>query len=458
MAFSKLEEFIFEKVSETKLPGLSAAAVRGDEVIWSKGFGFRDLAQGFAATPHTLYCIGSVTKSFTAIAIMQLAEHGKLNLDDPIDAHIDFDIRPGGEPLRIRHLLSHTSGIPALAYAQSVIRGVIGAGENWLPIATYSDLLTFMRDAQDWVITRPGERWFYLNEGYGLLGFIIERCSGLSYEEYVRENILEPLGMERSFFSKEEVERDQDAAIPYIITKDGERKPSTYAYGPISSDGGLISNVLDLAKYVSMYLNWGEHGGVRVLSSQSVEAMETPCVTTPYQEGPFGDYSYAYGLGIYPDFVGHKLVGHSGSVAVATAYIGFIPEKGIGIALLANGSGYSLSQLGMYGLAILLEEDPEKLPFVKRERALIELEGTYETYKGTMKAQVKRNGDFLTIEVEDKYNPSQVLLVPETIGESKRVFYTLVGGNRLPVEFRVRDGQIDVIYERYCLRRTGKLP
>jgi len=456
MSFAKLEEFIFAKMSETKLPGLSAAIVRGDEVVWAKAFGFRDLERGLAATPHTLYGIGSVTKSFTALSIMQLAEQGKLRLDDPVGRHVPLDIKPAGETIRISHLLSHSSGIPALAYAEAVIRGATGAGENWFPIASCADLLTFMADAQDWTLTRPGERWFYLNEGYALLGHIIEKCSGLPYEEYVQRHVLAPLGMERSFFSKEEVEKDPDAATPYIITRDGERKPSTYPYGGISSDGALISSVLDLSKYVAMYLEWGEYGGTRLLSQDSVEAMETPQVALPHQ-GPFGQGSYGYGLSLTPDFLGHKLVGHGGSVLVATAYIGFVPEQGVGIALLANGSGYLLSQLGMYGLAILLEKDPESLPFVRIAGALTELVGTYETYKGTMKAQVKRMGDFLILEIKDKYNDLAVPLVPEAIQGETRAFYTLGSGMKLPVEFRVNETGIDLIYERYRLRKTGKL-
>lgn len=456
MPFERFARFVFEKMSETKLPGLSVAAVQGEEVVWKGAFGFRDLALGLPATPGTLYGIGSVTKSFTALAIMQLAEQGKLSVDDPVQEYVPLKVQPRGEPIRIWHLMSHTSGIPALAYAEAVIREVTGAGENWLPIASYSDLLSFMADAGGWAIARPGERWFYMNEGYVLLGAIIEKCSGLSYEEYIKRNVLEPLGMERSFFRKEEVEKDPDAATPYVVTRDGERVPSTYPYGAISSDGGLISSVLDLARYIAMYLGWGEAGGVRLVSRESVEEMETPRVAVPYQ-GPFGEEGYGYGLQILPNFLGRKLVGHGGSVLVSTAYMGFIPEEGVGIALLANGSGYPLSQLGMYGLALMLGEDPESLPFVQRDKALAELVGVYETYKGTMRAQVKRMGDLLSLEIRDKYTDLIVPLVPEALEGDVRTFYALQRSRRLPVEFRVREGEIDLIYERYLLRKTGKL-
>ncbi|MCI2424667.1 beta-lactamase family protein [Candidatus Acetothermia bacterium] len=267
MSFAKLEEFIFTKMSETKLPGLSAAVIKGDEVIWKKGFGFRNLECGFPATPSTLYRIGSVTKSFTALSIMQLVEQGKLRLDDPVANYAPVNIKPGGENIRISHLLSHSSGIPALAYSEAMIRGATGAGENWFPIADYSDILTFMADAQDWTLNRPGERWFYSNEGYAILGYIIEKSSGMPYAEYVYKHILAPLGMEQSFFGKEELKKNPDAATPYIITRDGERKPSDYFYSRILSVGALISNVMDLAKYVAMYLGRGKYNRIAPLCS-----------------------------------------------------------------------------------------------------------------------------------------------------------------------------------------------
>jgi CubicO group peptidase (beta-lactamase class C family) len=457
MDLTKLEKFIFSKLSKSKLPGLSAAVVRGEQILWKRGFGFRDLAHGLAATPHTLYAIASVTKSFTCIAIMQLQKEGKIDLEDPIDKHIPFQLQSAGEPVRIGHLMSHSSGIPALAYAESVIRSAIGAGEHWLPISSYADLITFMEEAEDWAIAKPGERWFYLNEGYVLLGYIIEQCAGISYQEYLQKHVFQPLGMERTFFEKDQVEQDQDVATPYIITRDEERKPSVYPYGAISSDGGIISNVLDLANYVSMYLGWGEFRETSILTREAVEDMQTIRVKTP-MEGPFGDVGYGLGLGITPDFYGRKLVGHGGNVGVATAYIGFIPEENIGIALLANAEGYPMNQMGMYGLALLLGEEPDELHFVAKERDLTELEGTYETYKGTMKAQVKRSGDFLTIEIRDKFTDAVIPLVPEKLGKSSRTFFTLVNGNKLTVEFRVRKGQVYVIYERYYMKKTGELP
>ena len=455
MNFAKLEDFIFEKISKTHLPGLSLAVVKYGEVVYSRGFCFRDLEYGLRATPETLYGIGSVTKSFTALSIMQLAEKGKLDLNEPVSKYVPLELKFEEESVKIWHLMCHSSGIPALAYAEALIRYVTGAGGKWIPVARPEDLYTFMREANQWSLTKPGERWFYLNEGYVILGHIIEQVSGIKYIEYVRKNVLEPLKMNRSFFRKQDVEADSNVATPYIVTRDGECKKSVHPYG-IYADGGLISNVLDLAKYITMYLNRGNYNSNFLLSPELIEEMEKPRVKVPLQV--FGGEAYGYGLSIIPEFLGYKLVGHGGSVLVYTAYIGYIPEKNIGVALLANGSGYPMSQIGLYTLALMLGGNPEKLPFIKMERIYDLLSGLYETYKGTMNATVTAKNGILQLEIKDKYVDIITPLIPEEIeGEVKR-FYTIQNGGRLPVEFIVRDGKVELIYERYRLKRTSKIP
>ena len=457
MSFAKLENFIFEKVSASKLPGVAAALVKDDQIIWSCGFGYRSLENSTPATPSSLYCIGSVSKSFTSLAVLQLAEQGKLSLTDPVDKYLDFDLKPFGEKILIWHFLSHTSGIPALAYAEAVIHAAMGEEEYWIPAASANDLLTFMQDAGDWAESKPGERWFYLNEGYELLGAIIEKVSGLKYEDYVEKHILGPLGMKNSSFKKEVVEKNPDFATPYIVTADGKRLPTTYPYGSVSAAGGLISSPEDMAKVISMYLNWGKTPSGQLLSRESLQDMQTPRIPTPHLENPFGSYDYALGLGVLPDFLGNKLVGHSGSVGSATAYMGFIPEKKLGVVVLTNGSGYSTSFMGQYALALALGEDPEKLPFVQKENLLKKLSGNYETYKGTTKVQVRPAGDFLMVVSKGKYGSSTVPLIPLELTKDKQVFYTLSGGNKVLAEFKMEEGKTTFIYERYAYRKTGEL-
>lgn len=458
MSLARFESFILEKMSETRLPGLSAALVQDGRMIWARGFGFRDVDRGLPATPRTLYGIASVTKSFTCLAIMQLAEEGKLAVDDPVDKYLDFQIEPGGHKVLLHHLMSHTSGIAALAYAERLIGGITGAEDNWLAVATADDVLTFMREAGEWALAAPGERWFYLNEGYALLGAVIEWVSALSYGDYMRTHILGPLGMVRSTFNHDIWQADGDIATPYVLPDAGGRIASTYAFGPILADGGLISSAEELARAVLMYLGQGEVDGTRLVKRRAIREMMTPRVTEPLESGPYGPVGYGYGLAVYPDFFGHALVAHSGSVGTATSYMGFIPSRGVGVTVMANGSGYLMSQLGQYGLAALLGEDPDSLRFVQNEKKLGELEGIYHTYKGTMEVTVKRTGDLLLATHADKYNTNRTILIPDQAGDGVRTFYALENGYRVPVEFRVGEGRVDLIYERYLLRRVGGLP
>jgi len=452
--FRKFESFVFECMSKTNLPAVSVAVVKDGQIVYSKGFGLRNRAYGLRATPDTLYAIGSVTKSFTALSIMQLLNEGKLSLEDSVSKYAPLELKSMGEPVKIWHLLTHSSGIPALAYAEALIRYVTGAGGKWIPMATYEELFAFMQEAEKWAITKPGERWFYLNEGYLLLGYIIEKVSGMNYQGYVKKNILEPLDMKRTFFGRERLEKDADTAVPYIITKEGEQKESVYVYS-LTADGGLISNAIDLAHYIIMYLNRGEYNGKRLLPPHLIEEMEKPRVKLPVQV--FGGEAYAYGLMTIPNFLGYRLVGHGGSVLTATAYMGYVPERKIGIALLANGSGYPLSQLGMYGLALMLGKNPEELPFIKLERQLDALTGKYETYKGTMNVQVLKKGSFLCIVIKDRYMEEIVPLFPENLEGNVKTFYTLQGAGKLQVEFIVNGKDVDLLFERYRLKKTGTL-
>jgi CubicO group peptidase (beta-lactamase class C family) len=448
-SFDNLESFILEKISETKIPGLSIAIVKGDETVYLKGFGFKDISSGLPATPRTLYGIGSVTKSFTALAILQLAEEGKISLDDSVEKYVPIKLRPFGDAVTIHHLLTHSSGVPALAYAEAFIRGVLGLDHCWLPVSKPEDVVTFMRNAEKWAVSKPGKRFFYLNEGYVLLGSIISKLSGLSYEGFIKKRILKPLRMNRTFFSKLDVEKDEDRATAYIIDRHEKHIASVFPYG-VTSDGGLISNVVDLSNYIKMYLNRGEFEKTRIVRDEkTLSLMEEAHIKLPYQV--FSGESYGYGWMITPNFQGYKLVAHGGSVLVYTAYLGYIPEKEVGVAILANASGYLLSHIGMYTLSQLLGADPEALPFIKSDKILSKLQGEYKTYMGTMKASVKKKGDFLFIEIKDKHTEQIMPLVPERLEEDRATFYTISGGRKYTADFEVKEDRIEMIYERYKL-------
>ena len=449
MDVARLESFVLSKMSSTRIPGLSLAIVKDGRVVYSRGFGFRDVERGLAATPRTVYGIGSVTKSFTAIAVLKLVEEGRLSLDDEVSKYVPLKLEARGKPVRVHHLLTHSSGIPALAYAEAFIRGQLGLDGPWLPVATAEDVISFMSDYADWVHAEPGTRFFYLNEGYVLLGYIVSKVSGMRYEDFVRRYILKPLGMSRTYFEEAEVSADPDVATPYVVDKEGRYVRSRFPYG-ITADGGLLSNCEDMARYVSMLIGRGELDGVRVLGREYVEMMERKYVDVP--SGMFGDEGYGYGLTVTERFLGRKLVRHSGSVLVYTAFMGYLPDDRVGVVVLANASGYPPSLIGMYALALALGRDPyEAVPYLRYEETLEKLQGTYETYKGTYRLQVRRLGDFLAVEYRDRYREVLTPLVPVEVREDYARFYTLSAGGRVEAEFFIDGGRVVMIYERYKL-------
>ena len=455
MNFSTLEQFIFRKMAETKLPSVTAASgveKRNDLVsrFWHEGPGKCNPCHN----PNTLWYRLNHEILYRS-GNLKLVELGKLSLDDPVEKFFPFPIQPLGELVRIKHLLSHTSGIPALAMSESASRNKSGTGDHWLPVASHADLLTFIQDAGDWAMAKPGERWFYFNEGYILLGHLIEICSGQPYFDYIRQNILQPLGMARTYFFPDEVKKDHDAAVPYLIANDGRQIPSDYPYSPNLAKGGIISNLHDMASYVSMFLHKGEFQGKRLISKDSLHEMMTPRIPTPAKETSFGSTLYAYGLGIFPEFLGRKLYGHGGSVRVATSYMGFLPEDELGVVVLANGGGYSPLLLGAYTLAAALGTDPEELPFIRREKLLKDLSGSYQTYKGTMRARVRKTGDMLTLTIEDKLNPMTLSLSPHDLAGDPIVFQVHARDAKINIEFYQKNGQWTMVYERYAFRKTG---
>jgi CubicO group peptidase (beta-lactamase class C family) len=450
-----LQSFLFQRMSASGIPGLSIAIVRDGELAYERGLGFRDIGLGLPSTPQTIYCIGSVTKSFTALAVMQLHEKGKLSIEDPVEEYISFKGRPFGEPILIKHLLSHTSGLPWLGYAETTLTQTTGMSSRWLPISSPQDLLIFMEGAEDWALSRPGQRHAYLNEGYILLGMIIEKASGTRYGDYVKEQILNPLCMERSTFYEEDVKKEVDVATPYITGRNGEKTPTKYPYGEMISDGGLMSSASDMVNFVKMMLSEGLFEDRRILSSESVRNMMEPKIQTVEEpiEG-VGRRYYGYGLRIKTNFFGRDLIQHSGSVYGSSAYIGLIPREKLGVVVLANG-GYFLEDVGEYALALVLGEDISETPASRRARLLDGLTGTYKTFRDNSSYRVTRSGGVLQIESSFGQATFTTPLIPVDLeGEIKR-FRVYGADSTTPVEFVQQNGETFMIYERNKAKQTG---
>lgn len=399
---------------------------------------------------------------------MQLVEQGKLSLQHPVNKYLPLKIGGKGNPITIHHLLTHSSGIPNLGLATSIIYKMNEIYEDWTPISSFEDLMLHINGASEEVAAKPGERFFYFNEGYTLLGKIIQKVSKLKCEDYIKEKILKPLKMNRSTFLKEEFTKDPDTMTPYFIqTKKGTTTvpPVTHPFHNfIYAPGGLISSVTELANYLIATMNNGVFEDTKILEASLLEEMqkihiETKGWTKAHAYGSYGKEGYGYGWGIYENFLGHKLVRHGGSTAVSSAYLAFVPDLKIGVAGAANvGVGPDPVLLG--ALAFLMGKDPEKeIPFFEREKKLGKLAGSYQTYKGINKVSIVKKAGLLYLEVKEKWMEASEPLIPETEKIENFKFYMVAPtGDKMPVEFTIdSSGKIDLYVERNRFHKVGNL-
>jgi len=460
MVDGKLIEFIEEEIPklmrETKTPGLSIAVLREKEVIYAEGFGARNVELNLPATPNTLYGIGSCTKSFTALAIMQLAEKKLLNIDDPVEKYVPLKIKSKGKSITIHNLLTHTSGLPSLGTAVILIARMAGIGEKWIPMSSMDDFYRHLNGAEGEVVDEPGKRFFYFNAGYTILGDIIEKVSGKPYEEYIQENILTPLEMERTTFLKEKFEREEDKMTPYWKSKEGKLIPSKHPFHKlIYAPGGLLSSVMELTNYLKMNIEEGKFRGRVIVKPESIREMQRIYVEMP-RKTYYGREGYGYGWGIVENFLGEKMVEHGGSTGVSSAYLAFLPKSRVGVAMASNTSGFPYSIVAQAIFAILLGKDPEKtIPPIRIRRRLNMLAGIYETYKGISRVKVVNRGGILFIERRDEFAEMNIPIIPEDLKLESYKFSIISNGIKTPVEFQVKSPEeIDLIIERNVFHKV----
>ena len=290
----------------------SVSVVRDGKVLFRKGFG-GNLAE-------TKYRIGSVTKQFTAVAVLQLKEQGKLRLDDPISKWL-----PGLRlryPITIRQLLSHTSGLP-----------------EFLSFDEYEDILkahdpqsAFQRVLEKKPFDfKPGLRYEYSNSNYTLLGAILEKASGVPWDAYVKKNLLDRAGMTGSGLFTPKHPPD-GIAEGYVLDSDGKLEEKTQGpdHSVLPADGALYSTVDDLQRW-----NTALHSG-KIISASSLKEMRTPTA-----------HSERYGLGIFADDEnGQRVYFHSGEVDGFVSYVSYYPDDKTSIVVLSNNESTKVDRIG----------------------------------------------------------------------------------------------------------------
>uniref|UniRef100_UPI0025C621ED serine hydrolase n=1 Tax=Halovivax sp. TaxID=1935978 RepID=UPI0025C621ED len=402
----RVEEFVGDWLVDANVPGASLAVVRDDELVYASGFGSRDLETNEPATAETLYGVASVTKSFAATAICLLEERGELSVEDPVTDYLDeVAIRGEDGPFTLHDLLSHSSGLPTLRTSSVLLYRLTGVEEHGIPLGDREDFYRHLNGAQEEIAGPRGERFMYSNAGYNLLGDVVEAVSGTPFDRFVEAEILRPLGMERATFDPDALE-GEDAMTPYAL-EDGEPEAVPFPHRPVSyAAGGLIASVEELTRYLRMQANGGSLDGVDLVSADALARAHTG-----YVERADSEYGYGWGRS---EFLGRTLIGHGGSLGVASSYVGFTEDGEYAIAMAANATPAPTPPTVAKGvLAILEGEEPtETVPYFARDERFDELTGEYESYRGITAATVERRGAVLELTVEGALGDQTLTLLP----------------------------------------------
>src|SRR5215217_7940396 len=338
-ALPEIEKLFKGFMDRSQSPGAVFGVVIDGELVWVKGAGVREKTNNSPVTPETVFRIASMTKSFTAMSILKLRDEGKLSLDDPVARYIPelatLPYPTSDSPvLTIRHLLTHSEGFPEdnpwgdrqLAQTDETLRTWLRAG---IPFST-----------------SPGTAFEYSNYGFAILGQIVAKASGRPYADYVRDNILKPLGMNSSTFEMSSVPREQ-IALGYRREDNGWKPEPILAHGSFGSMGGLWTTAPDLSRYVAFLMSAfpprdePERGPIKRSSAREMQqawraqpasAFRTT-VDAPLQ---LGVSSYAYGLGVSQDCRFGHVVGHGGGLPGYGSLMRWLPEYGVGVIGLGN--------------------------------------------------------------------------------------------------------------------------
>ena len=346
--YNELNGEIEKWMKKHHVAGLAASIVKGDRVVWSKGYGWANIEKQIPFSPdNTIFQIASVTKTVTATAIMQLVEHGKIQLDCDINDYLPFSVRNPAYPevpITVKQLLTHTSSIhdtdavydcyspgdPTVSIREFVEGYLVPGGAYW-------NKKNYRRRF------RPGEKEEYSNAGFALLGYLVEAVSGNSIEEYVQKNILKPLQMERTSFYLANIDKEKHA-IPYTYVskvrpgrkitdvgdgfllpegakvKQGYNAHVLYSY-PTLTDGLIRTSVNQLAHFLIAYINNGSYAGKEILQPATVKDMLT--IHAGKEQGLCW-------------FKTGDAWGHNGGDPGVSTEMRFIPESGIGVIVFCN--------------------------------------------------------------------------------------------------------------------------
>lgn len=394
---SQLKEFVSRIADEYSVPGLSVALAKGGRLLFAEGFGKRDLEADLPATKETVYGIASVTKSFTALSCLLLAQEGKLSLGDPIGKHLpEWDVgdEQANAAMTIHHFLTHAAGLPPSGSRRyCVVRSLEGDPSteelkaqgkyansiDRAPIDTYEQLMEYWQSQRPELLGPCGAQFSYSNDGFALLGAIVQRVSGIPFADFVQQRILEPLGMTSSTFAPENLQYLPDVTQLYIKTSDGAIKAAPqWTHAPAMLGSGYIkSSVVDLVRYGQALLGYRQD----LIRPQLLAKMTSPYIPC----GPA--VYYGYGLMIHPNHGGHKVIEHGGSQKAVSAAFGVVPGRSLTAAVLTNLADVPAQRIWLAAVNLALDLPLDK-PFARepqydsRIKELQRWVGSYRSEEG----------------------------------------------------------------------------
>lgn len=328
-AQSKVEAAVSASMSKQGISGLSVAVAADGQLRWSQGYGFADLENSVPFTASTVWRLGSISKSLTAVAAMQLAENGRLELDVPVQRYCPA-FPDKGKPITTRHLLGHLSGIRHYA-----------PDENFNSTRHYQGVTAALEAFKNDPLLHDPGTYTYSTYGYVVLGCVVEGASSHVFADQVRENVTVPAGMERTRPD------DVEPIVPgrargYGKTSSGEFRNAALADTSNKvPGGGFVSTSTDLVRF-ALALQQG-----RILKPETFRQMQVPMKTANGKESPYFGWTIA-------ERKGDKVLSHGGSQQGTSTYLLMVPAKGFAVAIIANTQSVNVGELALQIAEMLL--------------------------------------------------------------------------------------------------------
>lgn len=353
--WAAFDKYVAKAAADWRIPALAIAVVKDDSVVFAKGYGVLQTGTSQPANEHTRFAIGSTTKAMTSAAIAMLADEGKLKLDDPVIKHIpELQLADPWvtRELTIRDLLTHRSGLP-------------GADLFWATSWKYSqaEIIRRLRYIKPTASFRS--EWQYQNVLYALNGVIIERVSGMPWEQFVKTRIFEPLGMNETLALVADVAGKPNVAVPHALINDSVAVVPIRSTDAVASAGSVWSSVSDMARWVRFVIDSGRVGSKRLIQQRTFAELITPQIQAPMEEYPALRLAkpnfFSYGLGWFiQDYRGQQVWMHTGSINGLCAIIGIQPNKKLGVYVLENLDHAEIRHGLMYSVFDLFENGPRR--------------------------------------------------------------------------------------------------